>query len=197
MWIIKISCYLFFFIKLNLQHKYNTNVLKNQQGENIKICNLYSDRLINSNNRALKGLSFSHFSYDACELQIFFFFWQVNWWSWRGPKGAIPHFSFQRPLPCSVSIERHSPWQWNPPFEVGDWQINRCLEGRLEINGYLKLGLHFEVTSIAHCSKSNKKYLKTKTSVLISNNYWENQFPWGRITSKLISNPQLCCKSNF
>ena len=63
----------FFFIKLNLRHKYNINVLKNQQGENIKICNLYSDRLINSNNRALKGLSFSYFSYDASELQRFFF----------------------------------------------------------------------------------------------------------------------------
>ena len=34
-----------FFYKINLRRKYNTNVLKNQQGENIKICNLYSGDL--------------------------------------------------------------------------------------------------------------------------------------------------------
>ena len=108
--------------------------------------------------------------FQSFQLWTSFFFWQVIWWSWRGPKGAIPHFSFQRPLPFSVSIERHSPWQWNPPFEVGDWQINSCLEGRLDINRYVKLWLHFEVISIAHCSKTSRKWLKTKTSVLIYNN---------------------------
>ena len=32
-------------IEIKWWHKYNTNVLKNQQGENIKICNLYSGDL--------------------------------------------------------------------------------------------------------------------------------------------------------
>ena len=152
-------------IEIKWWHKYNTNVLKNQQGENIKICNLYSGdlyfRIIWRSKCYLSVIS---------ALNFFFFFWQVIWWSWRGPKGAIPHFSFQRPLPFSVSIERHSPWQWNPPFEVGDWQINSGLEGRFDINRYVKLWLHFEVISIAHCWKTCRKWLKTKTCVLIYNN---------------------------